>query len=66
MKQGRIDMILQVPAGFEKRLLKEGHEKVQFVINAINGQSAGLTNAYSTMILLDYNREILIENTTRP
>jgi ABC-2 type transport system permease protein len=64
MKQGNIDMILQVPAGFEKNLLKEGHEKVQFVINAINGQSAGLINAYSTMILLDYNREAVMANTT--
>ena len=64
MKQGNIDMILQVPAGFEKKLLKENHAKVQFVINAINGQSAGLINAYSTMILLDYNREVVVENTT--
>jgi ABC-2 type transport system permease protein len=62
MKRGNIDMILQVPQGFEKKLLTEGHDKVQFVINAINGQSAGLTNAYSTMILLDYNREIVMEN----
>jgi len=64
MKKGNIDMILQVPAGFEKKLLTEGRAKVQFVINAINGQSAGLTNAYSTMILLDYNREVLMENTS--
>jgi len=64
MKRGNVDMILQVPAGFEKQLLKEGKAKVQFVINAINGQSAGLTNAYSTMILLDYNREVVLENPT--
>lgn len=64
MKKGNIDMILHIPAGFEKKLLKEGHAKVQFVINAINGQSAGLINAYSGMILLDYNREVVIENTT--
>ena len=63
MKKGNIDMILQIPAKFEKKLLKEGSAKVQFVINAINGQSAGLTNAYSTMILFDYNREVGIENT---
>jgi len=64
MKRGNIEMILQVPARFERKLIKEGQAKVQFVINAINGQSAGLTNAYSTMILLDYNREVLIGNTT--
>jgi ABC-2 type transport system permease protein len=64
MKKGNIDMILQVPSGFEKKLMKESHAKVQFVINAINGQSAGLINAYSTMILLDYNREMVLENAT--
>ena len=64
MKKGQVDMILQVPAGFEKKLVCEGQAKVQFVINAINGQTAGLTNAYSTMILLDYNREMVMENTT--
>jgi len=63
MKKGNIDMILQIPAKFEKKLLKEGSAKVQFVINAINGQSAGLTNAYSTMILIDYNREVGLEST---
>ncbi|MEI7662485.1 MAG: ABC transporter permease, partial [Bacteroidota bacterium] len=47
MQHGKVDMILQVPAGFEKRLFNESHAKVQFVINAINGQTAGLTNAYS-------------------
>ena len=62
MKKGNVDMILQIPAGFEKKLIKESHAKVQFVINAINGQTAGLTNAYSTMILLDFNRDVVVEN----
>ena len=62
MKSGKVDMILNIPSGFEKSLLKDGHAKVQFVVNAINGQSAGLINAYSTMILIDYNREMLAAN----
>lgn len=62
MKKGNIDMILQIPAGFEKTLMKENHAKVQFMINAINGQTAGLINAYSTMIVFDYNRDLLIEH----
>ncbi len=62
MKKGNIDMILQIPSGFERKLLKDNHAKVQFVINAINGQTAGLVNAYSSMILYDYNREVLMEN----
>ncbi len=41
--------------------MKENKGSVQLVINAINGASAGLINAYSTMIIMDFNREILIE-----
>jgi ABC-2 type transport system permease protein len=64
MRSGEVDMILQIPTGFEKQLIKESRAKVQFVINAINGQTAGLTNAYSTMILLDFNREFMLDNLT--
>jgi ABC-2 type transport system permease protein len=62
MKKGHVEMILHIPAGFEKQLMTTGQAKVQFVVNAINGQSAGLINAYSTMILMDNNRELATEN----
>lgn len=61
MKKGNVDIILQIPSGFEKRLIKEDISKVQLVINAINGATAGLINAYSTMIIMDFNREIIID-----
>lgn len=61
MKKGTVDVILQVPLGFEKNLIKENKSKVQLVINAINGASAGLISAYSMTILMDFNREILVE-----
>jgi ABC-2 type transport system permease protein len=61
MKKGRVDMILHIPYGFEKKLLKENSATVQLVINAINGATAGLINAYSTMIILDFNREVLVD-----
>jgi ABC-2 type transport system permease protein len=54
-------MILHIPYGFERRLVKENTAKVQIIINAINGASAGLISAYSTMIILDFNRELLID-----
>ena len=61
MKKGNVDVILHIPAGFERNLVKENHSKVQMVINAINGTSAGLINAYSMMILLDFNREVVVD-----
>jgi ABC-2 type transport system permease protein len=61
MQKGRVDVILHIPKGFEKNLVKENRSKVQLTINAINGTSAGLINAYTMMILLDYNRELIVE-----
>lgn len=61
IQQGKTDMVLVIPAQFEKRLVKENAGKVQFIINAINGVTAGLTNAYSTYILRSYNQSILSE-----
>jgi ABC-2 type transport system permease protein len=61
MKKGNVDMILHIPYGFERRLVKENTAKVQVIIDAINGASAGLISAYSTMIILDFNRELLVD-----
>src|ERR1035437_5792405 len=61
MKKGNVDMILHIPYGFERRLVKENKAKVQVVVNAINGSSAALINAYSTMIIIEFNREILAD-----
>jgi ABC-2 type transport system permease protein len=61
MQRGEVDLILQIPYGFEQDLVKENKAQLQLMVNAINGASAGLINAYSTSIILDFNREILME-----
>ncbi|MBE0647255.1 MAG: ABC transporter permease [Bacteroidales bacterium] len=61
MQRGEVDVIMQIPKGFEKNLVKEKNTQIQLIVDAINGASAGLINAYSTSIIMDFNREILIE-----
>lgn len=61
MKKGTTDMILVIPQDFEKGLVRDNSARVQLIINAINGASAGLMNAYSMQILMSYNQEILAE-----
>jgi ABC-2 type transport system permease protein len=61
MKKGNVDMILRIPYGFERRLVKENTASVQVVVNAINGATAGLITAYTTTIILDFNRELLAD-----
>ncbi|MDZ7743105.1 MAG: ABC transporter permease [Bacteroidota bacterium] len=62
LKQDEADLILNIPQGFEKDLYKEGKVKMQLLINAINATAAGLTNAYASSVIADFNRNIIIEN----
>jgi ABC-2 type transport system permease protein len=54
----RAAVIMVIPSHFEKDLIRENKAKVQFLINAIDGMAAGLTNVYSAQILQDFNTDI--------
>jgi len=61
MKHGKTDIILNIPANFEKRLVKENRAEIQFLINAINGTVAGIGYGYAASITNGFNREIVSE-----
>lgn len=61
MQRGKVDVIIRIPNGFERKLVRENFVKVQFVINAINQSVAGLASAYCSSILIDFNRELLAD-----
>lgn len=56
------DVILNIPDDFGKSLIKEKSASVQILINAINGMSAGLINAYTSAIIADFNKEFISVN----
>ena len=53
------DLLVVIPENFEKMLVREGKSGMQLIINAINANVAGLTNAYTYSVLVDFNKEIL-------
>jgi len=55
------DLVMVIPANLEKDVLHGNSPKVQLLIDAINGMTAGLINSYSSMILLDINKDIAVE-----
>ncbi len=55
LKKGKTDMVLVIPEHFERNLRNENKANLQLLVNAINAATAGLINAYSVSILLDYN-----------
>ncbi|HNW98787.1 MAG TPA: ABC transporter permease [Bacteroidales bacterium] len=59
LKKGNADMVLVIPEHFERKLRNENKCDIQLLVNAINAASAGLVNAYTVSILIDYNAELV-------
>ncbi len=56
------DIVLRIPADFEKKLVTGSKSEVQQLINAINSMAAGLTSAYTNYVIADFNRNIIAES----
>jgi ABC-2 type transport system permease protein len=54
----KADLILEIPASFEKDLVKEDESNLFLAVNAINGVKANLGGAYLRNIIRDYNSEV--------
>jgi len=61
LTRDRVDVILHVQHGFEKRLYSHKETDLQLVVNAINATEAGLINAYCTQIISDFNGQVRAE-----
>ncbi|HEX6181310.1 MAG TPA: ABC transporter permease, partial [Chitinophagaceae bacterium] len=61
VEHDRADIILEIPAGFEKDLVKENEANLFMAINAINGTKANLGGTYLRSIIQDFNREVRIK-----
>jgi ABC-2 type transport system permease protein len=61
VEKDKADLILEIPALFEKNLVKEDEATLFMAINAINGVKANLGGAYLRSIIQDFNREIRTE-----
>lgn len=61
IEHDKADLVLQIPAHFEKNLVKEDEATLFMALNAINGVKANLGGAYLRTIIQDYNREVRME-----
>ncbi|KZK74515.1 MAG: ABC transporter permease [Pelodictyon luteolum] len=55
---GKADLVLVIPRDFEKELMSGAESRVQLVINAEDGFSAGVIQAYSNEIVQAFNRTL--------
>jgi ABC-2 type transport system permease protein len=68
----KADIILEIPNGFERNLVREGAQKVFLSADAINGIKGSLGSAYLTSVLSDFNADVRLQlvppqmNNTQP
>ncbi|MBL0745323.1 ABC transporter permease [Chryseolinea lacunae] len=61
METDEADLILEIPAGFERNLVREDEQKIFVAVNAINGTKANLGGAYLASIIRDYNHDFRVQ-----
>jgi ABC-2 type transport system permease protein len=61
VEQEKADLALQIPAGFERNLVRENSQKLFIAIDAIEGTKANLGGAYLTSIVKDFNDDIKLD-----
>jgi ABC-2 type transport system permease protein len=52
------DIVLEIPADFEKTLVRESEAKLFMAVNAINGTKANIGSSYLNTIIRDYNQQV--------
>jgi len=66
MQKGDLEQIIFIPQHFEKSLLNQYNSDIQIITDAINGSAASLMSAYSTQIIMGFNKDFLIEESFYP
>jgi ABC-2 type transport system permease protein len=59
------DLVLEIPAGFERNLVREGTQKIGISVDAINGTKATIGGAYLNSIISDFNEGLEINQGER-
>jgi ABC-2 type transport system permease protein len=54
------DMVMEIPEGFERNLVREGAQKIGISVDAINGTKATIGGAYLNSIIADFNADLEI------
>jgi ABC-2 type transport system permease protein len=66
IENGSSDLILELPSGFERNLVKEGKQSIGISVDAINGTKASIGGAYLVAVIRDYNENLDINQIQVP
>jgi ABC-2 type transport system permease protein len=57
------DLVMEIPAGFERNLIREGTQKIALSVDGINATRATLGAAYLNSIIADFNKDMPLNST---
>jgi ABC-2 type transport system permease protein len=58
VEDGDADLVLEIPAGFERNLVREGKQSVNVALDAINGTKSAIGGGYLSAVLTDFNSNL--------
>jgi len=58
IEKSEADIVLEIPRGFERNLVREGKQHVNIVVDAINGTKSSIGGGYLTVVISDFNRSL--------
>ena len=58
IEKNEADIVLEIPAGFERNLVREGRQQVNMSVDAINETKSSIGGGYLTVVIADFNRSL--------
>jgi len=58
IEKNEADLMLEIPHGFERNLVREGSQQVNITADAINGTKSSIGSAYLVAVLGDFNSSL--------
>jgi ABC-2 type transport system permease protein len=66
IENGSSDLVMEIPAGFERNLVREGSQKIGISVDAINGAKASIGGAYLNSVIADFDANLEINQISVP
>lgn len=61
IEKDKADIVLEIPASFQKNLITKNEAKLFIAVNAINGVKANLGGAYVSSIIQNFNQQVRMQ-----
>jgi len=58
IEKNESDIVLEIPRGFERNLVREGSQQLNMSVDAINGTKSAIGSAYLSAVLRDFNSSL--------